>query len=66
MTEKDAVLPHILVVDDDRLVLASLARGLRQAGYRVTEASCGEDARCSKSRLFYFVVHSISPSPCKH
>jgi response regulator NasT len=36
--------PHILVVDDDRLVLASLSRGLRQTGYRVTEAGNGEDA----------------------
>lgn len=35
---------HVLVVDDDRLVLASLCRGLRQAGYRISEASCGEDA----------------------
>jgi response regulator NasT len=35
---------HILVVDDDRLVLASLSSGLRQAGYRVTEASNGNDA----------------------
>ena len=30
---------HILIVDDDRLVLALIGRGLRDAGYRVTEAS---------------------------
>jgi response regulator NasT len=35
---------HILVVDDDRLVLATLASGLRQAGYRVTEARSGAEA----------------------
>lgn len=35
---------HILVVDDDRLVLAALAEGLRGAGYRVTGAASGEDA----------------------
>jgi two-component system, response regulator PdtaR len=35
---------HILVVDDDRLVLASISRGLKQAGYRVSEASNAEDA----------------------
>jgi response regulator NasT len=29
---------HILIVDDDRLVLALIGRGLRDAGYRVTEA----------------------------
>lgn len=40
----DSVRPHILVVDDDRLVLVTLGKGLRQAGYQVTEAGTGEDA----------------------
>lgn len=35
---------HILVVDDDRLVLAALAEGLRGAGYRVTGTASGKDA----------------------
>jgi response regulator NasT len=30
---------HILIVDDDRLILALIGSGLRDAGYRVTEAS---------------------------
>ena len=30
---------HILVVDDDRLILATLAKGLRQADYQVSEAN---------------------------
>jgi response regulator NasT len=30
---------HILIVDDDRLILATLGKGLRDAGYRVSEAS---------------------------
>ncbi len=33
---------HILVMDDDRLVLAELSEGLRGAGYRVTSAASGE------------------------
>jgi response regulator NasT len=41
---------HILVVDDDRLVLAALAEGLRGAGYRVTGAGSGEDALASVAR----------------
>jgi two-component system, response regulator PdtaR len=35
---------HVLVVDDDRLVLAALSEGLRAAGYRVTGAASGDDA----------------------
>lgn len=35
---------RILIVDDERLVLATLAEGLRQAGYDVEEAASGEEA----------------------
>src|SRR5688572_12654025 len=42
--------PHILVVDDDRLVLAALAEGLRGAGYRVTGVASGEEALASVGR----------------
>ena len=34
----------ILLVDDDRLVLATLCEGLSRAGYRVTGANDGEEA----------------------
>ena len=34
----------ILVVDDDRLVLATLSHGLAQAGYEVVDADNGDDA----------------------
>lgn len=36
--------PLILVVDDDRLVLATLVAGLRQAGFEVIESDNGDDA----------------------
>lgn len=38
------VEPHLLVVDDDRLVLAALAEGLRASGYRVTGTASSRDA----------------------
>ena len=41
---------HILVVDDDRLVLAALAEGLRGAGYRVTGVASGDEALASAGR----------------
>jgi len=37
-------LGKILVVDDDRLVLATLAHGLSEAGYEVIDADNGDDA----------------------
>lgn len=36
--------PSILLVDDDRLVLLTVANGLRKAGYDVLEASCSAEA----------------------
>ncbi len=36
--------PTILIADDDRLVLATLGKTLRQAGYTVHEACDGEEA----------------------
>ncbi|OXR50504.1 response regulator [Pusillimonas sp. T2] len=39
-----AAAPHLLVVDDDRLVLATLSKGLKYAGFTVSEAYSGEQA----------------------
>jgi response regulator NasT len=36
--------PLIMVVDDDRLVLATLVAGLKQAGFDIIEADNGDDA----------------------
>lgn len=40
----DTENPTLMVVDDDRLVLATLVAGLRQAGFEVIEADNGDDA----------------------
>jgi response regulator NasT len=50
MQSKRELGRHILVVDDDRLVLAALAEGLRAAGYRVTGAASGDDALATAGR----------------
>lgn len=36
--------PTILIVDDDRLILATLSKGLQQAGYHILQAASGLDA----------------------
>lgn len=36
--------PQLLLVDDDRLILATLSNGLRDAGYQVTTAESVDDA----------------------
>ena len=40
----DAAPSHILLIDDDRLVISTLSLGLRQAGYRVSTAESTEEA----------------------
>jgi response regulator NasT len=37
-------IPTLMVVDDDRLVLATLVAGLKQSGFDVIEADNGDDA----------------------
>ncbi|MGE5468792.1 MAG: ANTAR domain-containing response regulator [Ignavibacteria bacterium] len=44
MTNATTELRRLLLLDDDRLVLATLGEGLRQAGYHVTTASSVEEA----------------------
>jgi response regulator NasT len=44
MAQHGASKGRILVVDDDRLVLATVTHGLAQAGYEVIDADNGDDA----------------------
>lgn len=41
----------VLVVEDDRLVLATLAQGLTAHGFGVTQASCGQEALAQAERF---------------
>jgi len=36
--------PHLLLVDDDRLVISTLTLGLQRAGYRISSAESAEEA----------------------
>ena len=44
MTDENPAKSTLLLVDDDRLILSTLADGLRAAGFVVLEASSGEAA----------------------
>lgn len=44
MSNSSLVSAHILLVDDDRLVLATMSRGLQHGGYRVSMADSAEEA----------------------
>ena len=44
MTDEKAPKTTLLLVDDDRLILSTVAEGLRDAGFTVLEASTGEAA----------------------
>lgn len=41
--EREPAKRRILIVDDDRLILATLSQGLRQAGYEILQAASGEE-----------------------
>lgn len=45
MTEQTYSKRRVLLVDDDRLVLATLSAGLEQAGYAVQACASAEEAR---------------------
>jgi AmiR/NasT family two-component response regulator len=48
--------PNILLIDDDRLVLATMAKGLRDAGYNVHTAESGKHALELASRESFLLA----------
>ena len=54
----DSATQRLLVVDDDRLVLASFAEGLADAGFGVLRATTGQEAVdiCSRQRPSLVVI----------
>jgi AmiR/NasT family two-component response regulator len=53
----------LLIADDDRLVLATLGRGLREAGFRVLEADDGQRAveMCREARPALAIIDQQMP-----
>jgi two-component system, NtrC family, response regulator AtoC len=50
----------ILLVDDDKIILDSLSRSLKKAGYAVTSLGSGDAAiSCSKENMFDCVIMDI-------
>lgn len=43
-TESGDRRPHLLIIDDDRLILSTLSIGLERAGYRVSTSDSAEEA----------------------
>lgn len=44
MNRPDLTKAHLLLVDDERLVISTLTMGLQQAGYRISAAESAEEA----------------------
>ena len=57
--DQATVKGKILVVDDDRLVLATVSHGLAQAGYDVIDADNGDDA------ILLAREHKIGRASCR-
>ena len=60
MTEETLSKTTLLLVDDDRLILTTLAEGLRAAGFDVLEAASGEAAlRVARERDIDLVICDV-------
>ena len=51
----------ILVVDDDRLVLATVTHGLAKAGYEIIDADNGDDATVAQVKALGAVAYLVKP-----
>ena len=51
----------ILVVDDDRLVLATVTHGRAMAGYEIIDADNGDDATVAQVKALGAVAYLVKP-----